>query len=182
MKTIHQIEIDKTFYKREKDVFGNVHREPYTKRIKRPVNLVDSGTRFGYFMIDLVIMLAIQAGIVLLLLFLGVSLESEIGDFLRFLSWFGYYFLFELFMQQTPGKMILGYVVIDQSAQNPKAGAVLLRSICRMIPFEAFSCFSERGGWHDRFSETWVVKKEERTTLQTLLGELVPTNNDLLDR
>jgi uncharacterized RDD family membrane protein YckC len=183
---IHQIQVERTFYKREKDVFGNVERVPYKKTVARPVELVPTGRRFGYCIIDSIFLYIIQVVVLIPALFLVAALDpltaNIILQVLQLLIWFGYYFLFESYMQQTPGKMILGYVVIDERAQHPELGKIALRTVCRLIPFEAFSCLSERGGWHDRFSKSYVVSKEERTKLQRLIGGVAEMENDLLDQ
>jgi uncharacterized RDD family membrane protein YckC len=185
-ESIDQIEVEQTFYKRERDIFGNAERVPYKKKIKRKVEIVESGRRFGYFIIDSIFLYIIQIVLTFLLLFLTENLppvaRSILLQVVSLIAWYGYYFLFELYMQQTPGKMILGYVVINNRAQDPAAGKIALRTICRLIPFEAFSCLSEKGGWHDRFSGTYVVSKDERTKLQRLMGGVAEMENDLLDQ
>lgn len=184
--TIHQIQVERTFYKREKDMFGNVERIPYKKKVTRPVELVPTGRRFGYFIIDSIFLYIVQVILLIPAFFLVAALDPMIANILlqlfQLLIWFGYYFLFESYMQQTPGKMILGYVVIDERAQHAGFGKIALRTVCRLIPFEAFSCLSERGGWHDRLSKSYVVSKEERAELQRLLGGISEMENDLLDQ
>jgi uncharacterized RDD family membrane protein YckC len=150
------------------------------------VEIVESGRRFGYFIIDSILLFVVQIALAFPVFFLtegfSVTATAVILQLAPLLSWFGYYFLFEFYSQQTPGKMILGYVVINDQAQSPSPGKVALRTICRLIPFEAFSCLSERGGWHDRFSQTYVVSKDERTKLQRLMGGVAEMDNELLDQ
>jgi hypothetical protein len=45
-------------------------------------------------------------------------------------------------------------VTLDGS--KPGLRTILLRTLCRFIPFEPFSFFGERG-WHDGLSDTLVV-------------------------
>jgi uncharacterized RDD family membrane protein YckC len=70
-----------------------------------------------------------------------------------------YYFPQEILLGKTIGKMILGTKVVDLEGNKPKAGTILLRTICRFIPFESFSFLYAEGtkGWHDRLSKTKVV-------------------------
>lgn len=181
MKTIEEIEIDKTFYRREQTILG-VERVPYTKRIKRPVKLVDSGRRFGAFVLDSLVVWVIQ----FLLVFLVLAAAGENLVILFIFQIFSililpfYYTIMEYKFQQTIGKMAMGYVVIDKYAQRPELSSIVIRSICRYVPFEAFSCLSDRGGWHDRWSKTYVVTKEEMRTLQRLLGT-IKKNDELID-
>jgi len=186
MKTIENIRVEKTFFKRQKDVFGNVYREPYTKSMPRPVQIVPTGTRFGYFIVDLILNIILQFGVSFLFMeFIPASDKSgEFQKLVSFLFYYGYYFVFEQVFGQTPGKMLLGYVVINKYAQLPTVSETAIRTLCRLIPFEGLSCFNEKGGWHDRFSNTYVVSKEERQKLLTLISGLSETgaDSDLLDR
>ena len=81
-----------------------------------------------------------------------------------------YYFLFEFTLQKTPGKFITGTRVIDEYANKPNFGTMLTRSVVRMVPFEGFSCLSERG-WHDKWSNTYVVREEEYKKLKELIAK-----------
>lgn len=69
-----------------------------------------------------------------------------------------YYFLFETFTARTLAKFITGTIVIDEFGEKPSARTVLIRTLCRLIPFEHFSFLGDRG-WHDSISKTYVVKK-----------------------
>ena len=63
-----------------------------------------------------------------------------------------------LFGGKTLGKLITKTHVVDDDGNKPTTGALLKRSLCRMIPFDAFSFFSENPvGWHDRYANTMVV-------------------------
>ena len=71
-----------------------------------------------------------------------------------------YYTLCEkLFKGKTLGKLITGTraVRLDGTELNFKDS--LLRSLCRIVPFEAFSAF---GGhpWHDTWTDTMVIKSK----------------------
>lgn len=59
---------------------------------------------------------------------------------------------------KTLGKFITKTHVVDNDGNQPTTGALLKRSLYRMIPFDAFSFFSETPvGWHDRYANTMVV-------------------------
>jgi len=69
-----------------------------------------------------------------------------------------YYFIFETTTQRSPAKFITGTKVIMADGTKPSAGTILKRTFCRMIPFNGLSFLGELGkGWHDRFSDTYVV-------------------------
>ncbi len=72
-----------------------------------------------------------------------------------------YYNLFELFFSVTIGKLITNTVVVDRNGKKPSTDEILMRSICRLIPFEILSFLGTPGkGWHDAISKTYVVKRQ----------------------
>jgi uncharacterized RDD family membrane protein YckC len=87
----------------------------------------------------------------------------------RLISWLilypGYYILFESTMQSTPGKIILGRVVVDEYGEKPSFSTIVKRSYSRVVPFEAFSCLSNLG-WHDTWSDTFVIRKKDLEELK----------------
>jgi hypothetical protein len=89
-----------------------------------------------------------------------------------------YYFIFELLYQKTPGKFLTKTSVIDVYGNKPTGPSLLLRSIIRLVPFEAFSCLGYQG-WHDRWSDTYVVRDAELKTLKELLNQ---TNDVVPDK
>lgn len=74
-----------------------------------------------------------------------------------------YYIVMEGLFGLTIGKWITGTRVVDERGGPPTWRQVVLRSLARLIPFEAFSLlFSEDGvarGWHDRLPRTRVVMR-----------------------
>jgi uncharacterized RDD family membrane protein YckC len=81
-----------------------------------------------------------------------------------------YYFLFEYFLQKTPGKYLTKTSVINEYGNKLELNEAILRSIIRMVPFEAFSCLSDRG-WHDEWSNTYLVSDEEYEKIKKLQRE-----------
>lgn len=75
-----------------------------------------------------------------------------------------YYTLMEGLFGLTLGKWITGTRVVDEHGGPPTWRQALLRSLARLIPFEAFSVLlSEDGatrGWHDRLPRTRVVLRK----------------------
>lgn len=78
-----------------------------------------------------------------------------------------YYFISEAFFHgKTIGKSATGLRTVTLDGSQPSAGAILLRSLCRLIPFYEFSVLfgnywrggKVRGNWHDRISGTYVIK------------------------
>lgn len=190
MKTIEDLKVEKTAFRREKDEAGNTIRVPYTKLVARTPEVVNPGIRFLYFIVDLVffyiiqIILGIILGVILaathnLDLLYDPSFVQTTNLLLGYGGYFLYYFIFDTFTGGSLAKLAFGYTVIDQHAQRISVGKGALRTICRYVPFEAFSCFGERG-WHDSWSKTYVVKRTEKQELLKLLGNL-NDHNDILD-
>jgi uncharacterized RDD family membrane protein YckC len=191
MKTIENLKVEKTTYKNERDENGNTVKVPVTKLVARPPEVVSQGVRFGYFLIDVAFyyILTFIIGLIIGIIVVAtgnVDLLSEGSGFLKSLDFMGYpifflyYALCEGLFGATLGKLICGYTVIDEQANKVSFGKAMLRTICRYIPFEQFSCFAERG-WHDTLSKTYVVKRSEKVELQKLLGTLSNNQEDILD-
>jgi len=79
---------------------------------------------------------------------------------------FIYYILMELILQTTVGKMAVGTVVVDKDGNKPAAWRILVRTLCRAIPFDNFSFLFSwwddgklHGAWHDKISGTYVVER-----------------------
>jgi uncharacterized RDD family membrane protein YckC len=73
-----------------------------------------------------------------------------------------YYYLTELYFSRSIAKFLTQTYVIMKDGSKPNYKTILKRTLCRFIPFEAFSFLGgTAGGWHDSMSETYVVKKHE---------------------
>lgn len=66
-----------------------------------------------------------------------------------------FYIISEFLFLQTPSKMLTGSTI---TVKNKRFKSILLRSLLRLLPFEALSIFSKKGLYHDRFSKTEVMK------------------------
>ena len=70
-----------------------------------------------------------------------------------------YYTLFETATKgRSLGKFVTGTIAINQDGTPFTFKNALMRSLCRIIPFEPFSAFGYMP-WHDKFTKTAVVKK-----------------------
>jgi uncharacterized RDD family membrane protein YckC len=79
---------------------------------------------------------------------------------------FSYYAAFELVFQRSIGKMVTGTIVVDMDGNKPTWQAILRRSASRLVPFEAFSFLGGVAGWHDKWSDTRVMKVKDIPNLQ----------------
>jgi uncharacterized RDD family membrane protein YckC len=159
----------------QKDRYGNRHkiRTPYTA--KRPVKVVEGGERFAHFFIDLIMFSLLSIPLEFILAFIDyipqtIGASIFMSFFPSYLLYALYYFIFESLMQSTPGKILTKSLVINEYGEKPTRKELVVRSLVRLVPFEALSCLSEQG-WHDRWSNTWVVKKEELQKIQIALSD-----------
>jgi len=80
-----------------------------------------------------------------------------------YMVYIGYYTLTEGFFK---GKSVAKFITSTRVINNDATGSyisfqkALLRSLCRIVPFEAFSTF---GGnpWHDRWTDTMVIDEKQ---------------------
>lgn len=79
-----------------------------------------------------------------------------------------YYLFMEGITQRTVGKFITGTIVLAEDGSKPEIRTIAIRTLCRYIPFEAFSFFNDSGrGWHDSIAKTYVVNaKKYKTALE----------------
>ena len=71
-----------------------------------------------------------------------------------------YYLFYETVLGITPAKLITQTRVVGYNDKKLSFKTILIRTICRLVPFEAFSFFTE-DGWHDKWSQTVVAKEQE---------------------
>jgi uncharacterized RDD family membrane protein YckC len=120
---------------------------------------VSSLTRFLNFLIDGIVWLIIVA-ILTFQLSPKDAVQMLLGYLIFFASFIGYYTFMEIKYQKTIGKFITKTKVVTKNGDKPKVGDILLRTICRLIPFDRFSYLFIQNGFHDRFSGTIVIKDE----------------------
>ena len=65
----------------------------------------------------------------------------------------------EFSLGKTVGKMLTKSTVVREDGGRITLGQAFGRSLCRLIPFDAFSFLGSTAvGWHDSISKTRVVK------------------------
>ncbi len=67
-----------------------------------------------------------------------------------------YYFIMEVTLSQTFGKILTRTKVVNRFDETPTWTEIALRTFCRFIPFDELSFMSNGIGWHDRISQTYV--------------------------
>lgn len=84
-----------------------------------------------------------------------------------------YYFIIEVLTSRSLGKYVTKTKVIMHNGQEPTPKAVLIRTLCRSIPFDAISFLGIKGkGWHDSISKTYVVDIAKFEAGRALTNEL----------
>lgn len=125
------------------------------------------GARFANLIIDLIVRMFLLGILwILALVFSAVGLEglliwlsniSPVQDiFVSVFLMVLYYGAMESLTQRTVGKIITGSKVVMADGSKPEPRTIVIRALCRFIPFEPFSFFGDRG-WHDSITETYVV-------------------------
>jgi uncharacterized RDD family membrane protein YckC len=157
-KEIELRNIDKTKFK---EVTEKVAVEKQ-KVEKVENNSVSSSIRFVNFLIDFVVIFIFYGLIVPNFeQFLTLTSKAEliiyrIGTLILFFAI--YYIPFEYKYQKTLGKIITKTKVINFDGEKPELGDIVSRTFCRLIPFDRFSFFFTRNGFHDAISKTKVIK------------------------
>jgi len=73
-----------------------------------------------------------------------------------------YYVSFETLFGRTVGKFVTQTIVVDENGEPANHQTILIRTLCRLIPFYEFSFFGiPTRGWHDSISKTFVVDKKK---------------------
>lgn len=86
--------------------------------------------------------------------------DNKLRDYLiAFILGMIYYSILEATTGKTIAKYITKTKLVNVDGEKPNFGTILLRSLCRFIPFEAFSFLvSDGSGWHDKLTNTRVVE------------------------
>jgi|SRR6478672_8033233 len=152
--------------------------------------LATSGQRLGNYFIDLIMVYAIIFVIgviaaILASLFDSASMlewlteSNTLRDYLILFSvWIPYYTFFEAFNGRTVGKLATKTMVVYEDGSPIDLGTALKRTLCRIIPFEAFSFLGgSTRGWHDSIPDTYVVQKEAFIEKRNLFEEFEQIGN-----
>ena len=189
MTKITELTVQRMRTTHHRDRSGKLVRGQQSYLAKRKVKTVKSGPRFAHFFVDFIVFQIV----VTLVQFFFLAIQTIIGHegilatglfyfsniFLILLYPF-LYFISEYYWQTTLGKILTKSVVINEYGEKPSMRQIILRSIIRLVPFEPFSCAGDTHsyGWHDSWSETFVVPKDELKLLKELQAEQHPNKKD----
>lgn len=128
--------------------------------------LASQGQRFLTMIIDIVgyiifsVIVGFIIGLVLVLTDSNELIANINEHLLGFIIISIYYITQEFIFGRTMGKFITKTKVTTLDGKKPSFKVIFIRTLCRFIPFEAFSFFGGNGkprGWHDRISNSKVV-------------------------
>lgn len=156
-----------------------------------PDLLTSRGNRFLHYIVDLIVIMLVLAGLFLGFLFLYYTLADDttvMDDFLdateninplldrlitAFVLALVYFAMESLTKGRSIGKYITKTKVVMEDGAAPSGLDYLKRSFSRVIPFEQFSFLGASGrGWHDTISKTYVVDIDKFEAKKKALVEL----------
>ena len=176
--------ITKEQLKTKNDIKFSIENELGIKNDEIIDKTVSKGKRFLNFLLDMIficIFTVVFKVILLLLLhvalffilpepvqivpFVDIFLEGKsplvialLKDLYKVIPWILYYLLFEGLTGRTLAKYITKTKVVNDKGEKPDFKTILLRTLCRLFPFEPLSFLgSQKTGWHDEWSKTTVV-------------------------
>lgn len=138
---------------------------------QNPVTYATTGQRFANFIVDSIVIriaaIIINVGIMILIQQFAPDInETNSVGYVLFLllTSFSTYILFYTFLERlangkTLGKLITKTRVVREDGQPLTWKDTLIRSLCRLVPFETFSALSGYP-WHDKWTKTIVVKED----------------------
>ena len=141
------------------------------ERIKIGVeaNIASQSTRFANYILDSIFIFI--TGFIFITFFTFILRHLSLITFIKFslksklygrLIYLGimilYYITCEVLYSRTIAKVITRTKVVTLKGDKPNLKAILIRTLCRFIPFEPFSYLaSSNTGWHDELSKTRVI-------------------------
>jgi len=89
-----------------------------------------------------------------------------------------YYITLETLLGRTLGKFVTQTIVVDEYGERPGHLVILIRSICRIIPFYWLAFFfNPKRGLHDAVSRTYVVNNKDLEEKKHQFHSLKKTTN-----
>lgn len=138
--------------------------------------------RFLNLIIDLLFLYIIILSVGTAIMLIGeASYNLALSDWIKSMGWleivfysllimFLYYSLTEIYFSRTFAQLVTRTVVVKKDGSKPDNKMLFKRTLFRFIPFEPFSFLGASArGWHDVFSETYVVKKKKLAKIMNLI-------------
>lgn len=128
---------------------------------------VKSAIRLLNFIIDSIAFLIVFA-ILGFIIGLFYNTDNQViiqlaGYVLLAVAFFGYYIFMEYKYQKTIGKLITKTKVMRADGEKAQLGDIIARTFCRLIPFDRLSFIFTSNGFHDRLSNTTLIKDDKKS-------------------
>lgn len=143
-----------------------MEQQDYLLELESEITLehATTGARFANYVIDIIgfyiLFFALVVGILVSARIFQTGETRFVFYFISYLTYLLYYTLLEGGTGgRTLGKLITKTVVVKEDGSPITWKDALLRSLCRLVPFEPFSAFGSHP-WHDKWTKTMVVKKQ----------------------
>jgi len=163
-----EFELACTMYREDPELKHQVEMDAIRNQLYRQES--DKWKRFLNYIIDSIMMYVMAFVLmVLYILFVGVSDTTALEELANnnFVAYVVgailtvmYYTFQEALTGRSIGKLLTKTKVIDQNGEKPSISDSFVRSLCRCVPFEAFSFVFAEKGWHDAWTNTKVVDIE----------------------
>jgi uncharacterized RDD family membrane protein YckC len=127
---------------------------------QRDIIPTHSNRRLFNFFLDTIFYYAFIFGFAFIIggLFGANSINDDNSFAISILAILIYFVLLETVFGKTLAKFITKTKVVNKDGTKPSFGKILLRSVCRFIPFDIFSFSGAKPvGWHDSISKTIVI-------------------------
>ena len=140
-----------------------ITNEMLAGKSKRFANYIIDRIAFYLFFIVIIFMFVIIAELLgsektLQILYDLENMNPLLDTLITTVSFLIFYFILESISQRTLGKLITQTKVVLENGEKPPLETIIIRSLCRIIPFEPFSFLGDLPkGWHDTISKTYVV-------------------------
>ncbi|HTF81903.1 MAG TPA: RDD family protein [Cytophagales bacterium] len=115
-----------------------------------------SAQRFVNYFIDLIAVIIL--GGILSIIFPEILSDEQLSNIIFILLYLAYCSFMEASFGKTLGKFISKTHVVNENGYRPGVMRILGRNLARLIPFDSFSYLFRQRGWHDKASNTYVVK------------------------
>jgi uncharacterized RDD family membrane protein YckC len=126
------------------------------------------GQRFVNFVVDWFAGLTFSIVVMMPAIILIAALDPENAELspghellaraAAMVGFWAYFVLCEASIGRTIGKLLTGTRVVRLDGSRPDLSTIMRRSAARLVPFEPLSGFSSSGPWHDRWTDTAVVR------------------------
>jgi len=131
---------------------------------------VGSSIRFIHLIIDTVCVYILAFMLLYFYGYFAVKVGFSTSVFsiyiILIIGYLSYYIFMENKYQKTVGKFITKTKVVTKNGSNkPSLNDIIRRTVLRLIPYDYFSFLITNNGFHDRLSETTLVKDDFRQTV-----------------